>query len=146
MKSFIYSFMLFMIVYALSSISANAGSLFVYRNLKNESTLSFETVKKIFDASKLTWEEGKTILFIIKDIEQVDEREMIEFSGLSKMQFLNKWRIKFFSGRSMMPVQVKDDEAALKLLKENPYGIYFSFSDLGPTKEETNIKLEKYEF
>lgn len=121
-----------------------ASTVFVYRNAASEEEITSATAQRILDGSKLVWKDNKNIVLLLQELDQVDENLFLSFSGLSKPQFLSRWRIKFFSGRALIPVQVKNAAQAIETLKSNPYSVFFSFTeltpqDLGPEKQKISV-------
>lgn len=127
------------------SFSAN-GEAFLYRS-SNSEPLSLEITRDIFEGQKLSWNNGKSIVLVLNELEQIDDSKFSSFTNLSKSQFLSKWRIKFFSGRSLMPIQVKSSNAALEIIKANPSSLFFSFTELSnEDKSLDSLRVDKISF
>lgn len=105
---------------------ASAADVFVAVNKSNTSVINEQGVLKILKAEKLTWEDGKSVVLLIDKLEETDSQAFDEVTSMSKSQFMEYWRIKFFSGRALIPKQIKSASNALSILSENKNGIYIS--------------------
>jgi hypothetical protein len=136
------------VIFSFSAI-AKADDIYVYRNISNNETLDFENSRRIFDGSKLTWENGRNIVVLIPELDQIEDNSFQTFAQISKSQFLSRWRIKFFSGRALIPIQIKNLSSTFETLKTNPSGIFFSFKELSDAElggEKKNFKMDKINF
>jgi ABC-type uncharacterized transport system ATPase subunit len=95
-------------------------------NKSNTSVINEQGVLKILKAEKLTWEDGKSVVLLIDKLEETDSQAFDEVTSMSKSHFMEYWRIKFFSGRALIPKQIKSASNALSILSENKNGIYIS--------------------
>lgn len=111
---------------------AFAGEAYVYLNNKNKEDLSLVNLKKIIRAQKLNWISGEDILLFVDDIKKTDNETFRSFSGVTKSEFIDNWRIKFFTGRAMTPIQARDQNTVMESLLENPFSIYVTFDQISP--------------
>ena len=82
-----------------------------------------------------------------EELNQIDEDEFQEFSEISKSHYMHNWRLKFFSGRALIPIQLKKNISPLKTLNENQSSIYFTFKPLVEEDLSKNqIKLIKLSY
>jgi hypothetical protein len=105
---------------------ASAADVYVAINKANLSTITEVQVLKILKAERLTWENGNSVVLLIDDLQETDAGAFDEVLDMSKSQFIEFWRIKFFSGRALIPKQIKNSINALSILSENKNGIYIS--------------------
>lgn len=105
---------------------ASAANVYVAVNKANPATINQEFVLKILKAQSLTWASGDSIVLLIDDLESIDSTAFDEVLNMSKSQFIEFWRIKFFSGRALIPKQIKKGSNAISILDENKNGIYIS--------------------
>ena len=103
---------------------------------------------KILKAESLTWEDGSSVVLLIDDLQGIDPEAFDEVLDMSKSQFIEYWRIKFFSGRALIPKQVKNIANALSILSDNKNGIYISIGKEA-TKEladNPDLKIINFNF
>lgn len=105
---------------------ASAADVYVAVNKSNTTLINEQGVLKILKAEKLTWDDGKSVVLLIDSLEETDSQAFDEVTNMSKSQFMEYWRIKFFSGRALIPKQIKNQSNALTILSENKNGIYIS--------------------
>jgi hypothetical protein len=105
---------------------ASAADVFVAVNKSNNAPINEQGVLKILKAEKLTWEDGKSVVLLIDKLDETNSQAFDEVTHMSKSQFMEYWRIKFFSGRALIPRQIKSASSALSILSENKNGIYIS--------------------
>jgi UDP-N-acetyl-D-mannosaminuronic acid transferase (WecB/TagA/CpsF family) len=105
---------------------ASAADVFVAVNKSNTTLINEQAVSKILKAEKLTWDDGKSVVLLIDSLEETDSQAFDEVTSMSKSQFMEYWRIKFFSGRALIPKQIKNQSNALTILSDNKNGIYIS--------------------
>lgn len=120
---------LFIIFYfALFSFCAQAAAADVYVavNKANPASINQEFILKVLRAQRLSWEDGDSIVLLIDDLELTDSKDFDEVLDMSKSQFIEFWRIKFFSGRALIPKQLKSGSKAIAILNENKNSIYIS--------------------
>lgn len=125
------------------SVAAHGESLYLYRSTVDE-TLDAESLKQIFLGEHLTWDNGSNIVLLIDVLDKVSDESFKKFSGISKVQYLSRWRVKFFSGRALIPIQAKSSSFVLDTLKSNPSSIFISFEELpdsilGAAKDQLKI-------
>ena len=112
--------------FLIGHVYASAADVYVAINRLNASTITSAQVLKILKAESLTWENGNSVVLIIDDLQETDSDSFDEVLDMSKSQFIEFWRIKFFSGRALIPKQIKNPTHALSILFENKNGIYVS--------------------
>ena len=105
---------------------ASAAEVHVAVNKSNTSVINEAGILKILKAESLTWGNGNSVVLLIDDIESTDAKAFDEVMNISKSQFMEFWRIKFFSGRALIPKQVTNAVHALSILSENKNVIYIS--------------------
>ena len=105
---------------------ASAAEVQVVVNKSNTSVLNEAGILKILKAESLTWDNGNSVVLLIDDIETTDAKAFDEVMNISKSQFMEFWRIKFFSGRALIPKQITSAVHALSILSENKNVIYIS--------------------
>jgi len=93
-------------------------------------------IRDIIRANRLTWKNGQNILLIIDDLDLITDEEFQVAFGTSKSMFLEAWRIKFFSGRALSPLQVKSQRKGLSYIEDNTNALFLTFQgfnqDLAP--------------
>ena len=104
----------------------SAADVFVALNKSNSATITEESLLKILKAEQLVWENGNSVFLMIDSLETTSSQDFDEVLNMSKSQFMEFWRIKFFSGRALIPKQIKNESNALTILSENKNGIYVS--------------------
>jgi hypothetical protein len=107
-------------------IHASAADVYVAVHKSNSAAISEESVLKILKAEKLTWEDGRAVVLLIDSLDSTNAKDFDEVTHMSKTQFIEYWRIKFFSGRALIPRQIRSQSSALSLLSENENGVYIS--------------------
>jgi hypothetical protein len=105
---------------------ASAAEVHVAVNKSNTTVINEAGILKILKAESLTWANGNSVVLLIDDIESTDANAFDEVMNISKSQFMEFWRIKFFSGRALIPKQVTSAVHALSILSENKNVIYIS--------------------
>ena len=105
---------------------ASAAEVHVAVNKSNTTLINEAGILKILKAESLTWSNGNSVVLLIDDIESTDANAFDEVMNISKSQFMEFWRIKFFSGRALIPKQVTSAVHALSILSENKNVIYIS--------------------
>lgn len=103
---------------------AFAASVYVSLHKDNKSRIDQESVLKLLKAEKLSWDNGNSVVLLIDDLQSIDANVFDDVLKMSKTQFIEFWRIKFFSGRALLPKQVKSQNMALNILNENSNGVY----------------------
>lgn len=131
----------FLLLLLVSSYSfygrTSAAEVVIAVNTQNKSTITEEEVLKILRAETLTWKNGNSVILIIDNLENINSDAFNEVTNMTKSQFIEFWRIKFFSGRALIPKQVQSVSKALSILSENKNSIYISF-DSKTSKELLN--------
>lgn len=84
-------------------------------------------VREIIKSNQLTWANGQNILLIIDELDSISEEEFQDAFKIKKSKFLEAWRIKFFSGRALSPLQVKTAKKGLTYVEENPNSLFLTF-------------------
>ena len=105
---------------------ASAAEVHVAVNKSNTTLINEAGILKILKAESLTWSNGNSVVLLIDDIESTDAKAFDEVMNISKSQFMEFWRIKFFSGRALIPKQITSAVHALSILSENKNVIYIS--------------------
>jgi hypothetical protein len=105
---------------------ASAAEVHVAVNKSNTTLINEAGILKILKAESLTWANGNSVVLLIDDIGSTDAKAFDEVMNISKSQFMEFWRIKFFSGRALIPKQVTSAVHALSILSENKNVIYIS--------------------
>jgi hypothetical protein len=105
---------------------ASAAEVHVAVNKSNTTLINEAGILKILKAESLTWANGNSVVLLIDDIESTDTKAFDEVMNISKSQFMEFWRIKFFSGRALIPKQISNAVHALSILSENKNVIYIS--------------------
>ena len=141
---------LFVTIFFFTSLYAqvSAAVVFVVVNKSNIATITQQKVLKILKAESLTWEDGSSVVLLIDDLQGIDPEAFDEVLDMSKSQFIEYWRIKFFSGRALIPKQVKNIANALSILSDNKNGIYISIGKEA-TKEladNPDLKIINFNF
>lgn len=147
--SFSYHVLVFILLGINFSAYAFADVVYVYRNSNSLEPLTFENSRHIFDGGTLTWDNGKNIVLLVDELDKIDDKSFLKFAGLSKSQYLSQWRIKFFSGRALIPIQTKSISFASETLITNPSAIFFSFKEYTDEElgaQKNNLKLDKITF
>ena len=103
-----------------------AAEVHVAVNKSNTAVINEAGILKILRAESLTWANGNSVVLLIDDIESTDAQAFDEVMNISKSQFMEFWRIKFFSGRALIPKQITSAVHALSILSENKNVIYIS--------------------
>ncbi len=108
------------------SIFSTVAAAVVYVSISktNLASIDRDSVKKLLRAEQLTWDNGNTVVLMIDDLQATNSEEFSDVLSMSKTKFMEFWRIKFFSGRALLPRQVKNTSAVVDLLAENPSAIY----------------------
>ncbi len=114
----------------LGNAHAIAGNIYIYYHVSNKENLDLVKAKRIFQGDKLTWENGVNIIILLDQIDVISDTEFKEFSQLNKAEFLDLWRVKFFSGRALAPIQIRNRSKAFEALIENPTSLFFSFKKI----------------
>jgi hypothetical protein len=120
--------LLFLVAFIFPTLysQASAAEVQVVVNKSNTSVLNEAGILKILKAESLTWANGNSVVLLIDDIETTDPQAFDEVMNISKSQFMEFWRIKFFSGRALIPKQITNAVHALTILSENKNVIYIS--------------------
>lgn len=145
MKPFLFhSLLSFFLFYS----HASAADVFVALNKSNTAIINEESVLKILKAERLTWDNGNSVVLVIDDLDVTDSKAFDEVVQMSKSQFMEYWRIKFFSGRALIPKQIKSSTNALNILSENKNGIYISIGKEVPKEisENQNIRTMGFKY
>lgn len=121
--------------------NVKAADIFVYRNSSNTEKIDIEDLRHIFNGDRLAWNNSKVIRLYVNDLEKINERDFENFSGLTKAEFMDLWRIKFFSGRSGVPIQVKRQQKVLDSLEDNSAALYISFESIPISGEIKETKI-----
>lgn len=139
---------LFILLTSLFSMSAAAvaGDVYVYVNSTNTEEIDIKTLRKIVQSNRLSWKNGQNIVLITEELSGMDDADFSEMTEISKSQFLNNWRLKFFSGRALVPIQLKKSVNPLDTLKENPSSIFFTFKALPEDSISNQIKTLKLSY
>lgn len=144
MKKRFHSFLI--IANILFVVPAWSAELFVYLNAKNTQVLQLNDVRNVFDSRQLEWKGGKSIVLLVPDFRQIDDKAFEAFADLTKSQFLARWRAKFFSGRARMPIQFANESDALKLVKETEESVYYSFRQVADPKQVEGLREERFTY
>jgi hypothetical protein len=112
----------------------SATDVFVAVNKTNTTVITEQRVLKILKAESLTWENGNSVVLLIDDLQETNSDDFNEVLDMTKSQFMEYWRIKFFSGRALIPKQIKNSNSALTILSENKNGIYVSIGKKSDTE------------
>jgi putative sterol carrier protein len=123
-----------------------AADVFVSLNKSNGSKIDQATVVKLLKAEKLIWENGNSVVLVIDDLTAIDSNDFDAVLGMSKSQFLEFWRIKFFSGRALLPKQVKNSGTVLELLHENSNSVYIRIGQRPDNKISEDPDLKSFSF
>ncbi len=132
------------------SILSNVAAAVVYVSVskRNLATIDRDSVKKFLRAEQLTWDNGNSVVLMIDDLQLISSEDFSEVLSMSKTKFMEFWRIKFFSGRALLPRQIKTPSAVIDLLNENPSAIYIRIGRPPDKKieEDSNIKTVSVTF
>ncbi len=99
-------------------------------------TLTAQEVKRIFLGKKKKWADGSAIDIVVNANNEVHGQFTRTLLGKSPAQFSNYWRKILFSGRSMLPVSVKNDVDAKSYMTGHPNALTY----VGVTSLDTTVK------
>lgn len=145
MKRF-FSFLGLILSFSTIARFSSAADVFIYRNQSNAEALTLSDVRNILDLKHLSWKSGKTITLLVPDLNHIDNETLENFTAVTKGRLLDRWRVKFFSGRARMPMQIRSDEEAIRALQENRDAIYFSFRPLSIQGGSNGIIENKFTY
>lgn len=134
----------FSLLILLSGTVAFARDLQVIYSQSTERSLEREDIKEIIRARRLTWKNGQNILLIIDDLDLVSDEEFQDAFGISKTMFLDSWRIKFFSGRALSPIQVKTSDKGLSYVDDSTNALYLTFQGVNKDYAPKGIAVKPY--
>lgn len=132
------------LLFLLLEQSAFARNLQAVFSRRTGEGLEEKDIQEIIRANKLTWGNGQNILLIIDDLELISEEEFEDAFGISKSTFLNSWRIKFFSGRALSPLQVKTHLKGLTYVDENANALFLTFQSVSKDYAPKEIIIKSY--
>ena len=137
------TFLVMLGIFIFSNAYAFAGNIYVYSHVSNKEDVDLAKAIKIFQGGKLTWGNGVNILVLLDQLDVISDEDFKKFSQMNKSEFLDVWRVKFFSGRALVPIQIKNSSKALETLLENPTSLYFSFKKI-PLEDQIAEKVLVY--
>jgi hypothetical protein len=114
----------FCLIALMISSKAMALDVHVMTHKTNKTLITSEFLDRILRGQTLNWENNRPIILIIDELDGISSDDFIKTTKMTKAQFLQFWRIKFFSGRAMLPQQTKFERIALESLQESVDGIY----------------------
>lgn len=143
-KIIILVFILVHTIYA----QVSAADVFVSIHKKNNSQIDRMSVLKLLKAEKLSWDNGNSVVLLIDDLQTINSNDFDEVLKMTKTQFIEFWRIKFFSGRALLPKQIKNASTAQEILTDNFNGIYIKIGKAPDKKitEDPNIKTLSFKY
>lgn len=127
---------LFFAVLLTSASFARAEEVTVYYSASVTQVPDSVFLRQAFSGKRLAWENGDSIVLMLQNLKGVDEGVFAKFAQQTKNQFLDSWRIKFFSGRALVPIQATSPDAAITTIKQNPAAIYFKFTPTDAVQDE----------
>lgn len=96
-------------------------------------TLTSQEVKRIFLGKMKKWPDGSSIDIVVNSNEEVHANFTRSALSKSPSQLSNYWRKILFSGRSVMPISVKNDVDAKSYVAEHTNALTYidvtSFDD-----------------
>lgn len=143
-KIILCSFVIVQTIYA----SVSAADVYVSFNKNNNSHIDQNSVLKLLKAEKLSWDNGNSVVLMIDDLQSIDSSAFDEVLNMSKTQFIEFWRIKFFSGRALLPKQIKNAGTAADILNDNSNGVYIKIGQEPDRKisEDPNLKTLSFKY
>lgn len=137
----------FLIFFSTNTL-ATAADIVVAINSQNESTITEKDILKILKAETLVWNDQKAVILLIDELKSINGDNFTHVTHMRKSQFIEFWRIKFFSGRALLPKQVQNSSKALTILLENKNSIYIHFEKNIPKElaSDKNIKTIQFSF
>ncbi|MFH1217135.1 MAG: hypothetical protein V1706_11605 [Pseudomonadota bacterium] len=125
------STLILVLLFVLAAFSRAHGDDFVLVVRKDSpvTTLTADTVKRIFLGKKRKWEDGSSITFILNNNLKVHEQFVYDILKKSPSQLSAYWKLMLFSGRDYMPLFVDDDEAAIAGVAESINAISYISSE-----------------
>ncbi len=125
-----------------------AAVVYVSTSKSNLANIDQDSVKKLLRAEQLTWDNGNSVVLMIDDLQSTSPDDFADVLSMSKTKFMEFWRIKFFSGRALLPRQIKNPSTVVDLLNENSSGIYIRIGRPPDRKieEDPNIKTVSLTF
>jgi hypothetical protein len=133
------SIWIFLITMISHQAFANAGEMTVI--YKKE--LNFKPTKEqIIGIVKAKQNLDGSVLVLDK-FTKISNQDVQEMLNISTRELTNLWRVKFFTGRAMMPKQVESSLQGIKAVEENTNSLYIHFGSLN---EKVPDNLEKKVF
>ncbi|MCB2182107.1 MAG: hypothetical protein KQH63_08795 [Desulfobulbaceae bacterium] len=87
--------------------------------------LTSQEVKRIFLGKMKKWPTGTSIQIVVNINKEVHSQFTGDVLKKSPSQFSNYWRKVLFSGKSMLPVYVKNDEEAINYVSNHEDAITY---------------------
>lgn len=142
-KIILFTFVIVQTIYA-----SVAADVYVSYNKTNDSIFNESTVLKLLKAEKLSWDNGNSVVLMIDDLQSINSSDFGDVLNMTKTQFIEFWRIKFFSGRALLPKQIKNVGTAIDILNDNSNGVYIKIGQEPDKKiaEDPNIKTVTFKF
>ena len=124
MSFIFFRYILFFIISASISSAAFSMDAFIFLNKNNSTQINSDQLERILKAQQLHWDSGQPIMLIIDQLDSINSDDFLKITKMSKAQFMELWRIKFFSGRAMIPRQVSQPRLGIQLLQDFRDGLY----------------------
>ena len=104
--------------------------------------LTVQEVKKIFLGKKRNWPDGSSITLVMNKNDEIHESFTRTMLQKSPTQLSVYWKKILYSGASMLPLAVKDDEAVKSYLHVHTNAISYIASD-SLDKQVRQVKVTK---
>ncbi|NLD36762.1 MAG: hypothetical protein GX654_07835 [Desulfatiglans sp.] len=136
--SIMIGFLLVFLALCETSVLASDTIIVGNKNL-SVSTLSKETIQKIFLGEQTTWEDGSKIKFAYLQVDPTDKIFLREYMYYTNIRYIRHWRSQVFSGKGEMPPMLQSDAEMLKFIQDNNGSIGFvtGGADTGSVKTLT---------
>ena len=124
MSFFFFRYLLFSLITLMITAPVMALEVFVLTNKSNPSVITNEKLDRILKAQQLHWDSGQPIMIVMDELDTISSEDFMTLTSMSKAQFMEFWRIKFFSGRALIPRQVSQSRYAHQLIQDFNLSLY----------------------
>lgn len=70
-------------------------------------------------------------MLLIDDLQETNSDDFNEVLDMSKSQFMEYWRIKFFSGRALIPKKIKNSNSDLDFVRKQKWYLREYWKEIG---------------